>query len=481
MSNYSKQTNWGQFIPLVTVFFFWGFIAASNDILIPVFKKAFDLSQTESMLVQICFYVAYTVGSLIYMAISKGIRQDLVNKIGYKNGLIVGLLISAAGTLLFYPAANLQSFPLMISGLFIVGLGFSLQQIVANPLAIEVGPSETGSQRLTMAGGINNLGTTIGPLIVSFAIFGSAAAATEDVSVESVKVPYLILGVAFVLVAIMLKFSSLPAITPTNTENTDDTIKGEHRKSALQYPQLIMGMIAIFVYVGVEVSTASNLPAYMEKNLGFATKDVAPYISLYWASLMIGRWTGAVEAFDVSAGTKKILRFLAPYLAFGVFLLVNAIAKHDLSHFYVYGLIIIAMIICDIMSKGNPARMLLIFSAAGILALLIGMFTEGMVSVYAFTSVGLFCSTLWPCIFALAINGLGKHTNQGSGLLIMMIMGGGIVSLLQGYVADHTNIQFSYIVGVICFAYLAFYAIRVSGILKSQGIDLDKITKSGGH
>ncbi|WP_345767186.1 MULTISPECIES: sugar MFS transporter [Chryseobacterium] len=481
MSNYSKQTNWGQFVPLVTVFFFWGFIAASNDILIPVFQKAFNLSQTESMLVQICFYVAYTVGSLIYMLISAGLKQDLVNKIGYKNGLIVGLLISAAGTLLFYPAANLHSFVLMISGLFIVGLGFSLQQIVANPLAIEVGPSETGSQRLTMAGGINNLGTTIGPLIVSFAIFGSAAAATNDVSVESVKVPYLILGVAFVLVAIMLKFSSLPAVTPTNTENTDDAVKGEHRKSALAYPQLVMGMIAIFVYVGVEVSTASNLPAYMEKNLGFETKDVAPYISLYWASLMIGRWTGAVEAFDISAGFKKVLRFLAPYLAFGVFLLVNAIAKHDLSHFYVYGLIIIAMIICDILSKGNPARMLLIFSVAGIASLLIGMFTDGMVSVYAFTSVGLFCSTLWPCIFALAINGLGKHTNQGSGLLIMMIMGGGIVSLIQGYIADLTNIHFSYIVGVICFAYLAFYAIRVSGILRAQGIDLDKITKGSGH
>ncbi|HCR75819.1 MAG TPA: MFS transporter, partial [Chryseobacterium sp.] len=475
MSNYSKQTNWGQFIPLVTVFFFWGFVAASNDILIPVFQKAFNLSQTESMLVQICFYVAYTVGSLIYMLVSAGLKQDLVNKIGYKNGLIVGLLISAAGTLLFYPAANMHSFPLMISGLFIVGLGFSLQQIVANPLAIEVGPSETGSQRLTMAGGINNLGTTIGPLIVSFAIFGSAAAANNDVSVESVKVPYLILGVAFVLVAIMLKFSSLPAVTPTNTEESkEDLIKGDHRKSAFEYPQLILGMIAIFVYVGVEVSTASNLPAYMEKSLGFETKDVAPYISLYWASLMIGRWTGAVEAFDVSAGFKKILRFLAPYLAFGVFLLVNAIAKHDLSHFYVYGLIIIAMIICDIMSKGNPARMLLIFSVAGITALLIGMFTKGMVSVYAFTSVGLFCSTLWPCIFALAINGLGKHTNQGSGFLIMMIMGGGIVSFIQGYVADMTNIHFSYIVGVICFAYLAFYAIRVSGILKSQGIDLDK-------
>ena len=480
-TNYSKQTNWAQFVPLVTVFFFWGFVAASNDILIPVFKKAFNLTQSQSQLVSFAFYIAYTVGSLIYMFVSKTLKQDLVNKIGYKNGLILGLLISAAGTLLFYPAANTGSFMLMISGLFIVGLGFSLQQIVANPLAIEVGPTETGSQRLTMAGGINNFGTTIGPLIVSFAIFGSATATNTEASIESVKIPYLVLGAAFVLVAILLKFSSLPQVTPTITEDNDDVVPGEHRDSALKYPQLVLGMIAIFVYVGVEVSTASNLPAYMEKSLGFETKDIAPYVSLYWASLMIGRWTGAVDAFDFSAGFKKILRFLAPYLAFGVFLLVNAIAKHDLSHFYIYGVIILVMIACDILSKGNPARMLLIFSVMGILALIFGMMTTGMTSVYAFTSVGLFCSTLWPCIFALAINGLGKHTNQGSGYLIMMIMGGGIISLLQGYIADLTNIHASYIVGVLCFAYLAFYAIRVTGILKAQGIDLDKVQKSGGH
>lgn len=480
-TNYSKQTNWGQFVPLVTVFFFWGFVAASNDILIPVFKKAFNLTQGQSQLVSVAFYVAYTVGSLIYMFISKAMKQDLVNKIGYKNGLIVGLLISASGTLLFYPAANLGSFPLMISGLFILGLGFSLQQIVANPLSIEVGPTETGSQRLTMAGGINNLGTTIGPLIVAFAIFGSATASNTEASIESVKIPYLILGAAFVLVAIFLKFSSLPQVTPTIAEDHDDAVAGEHKNSALKYPQLVLGMIAIFVYVGVEVSTASNLPAYMEKSLGFATRDIAPYVSLYWASLMIGRWTGAVDAFDISAGFKKILRFLAPYLAFGVFLLVNAIAKHDLSHFYIYGFIILVMIACDILSKGNPARMLLIFSSMGILALIIGMMTSGMTSVYAFTSVGLFCSTLWPCIFALAINGLGKHTNQGSGYLIMMIMGGGIISWLQGMLADMTNIHFSYIVGILCFAYLAFYAIIVTGILKSQGISLDKISKESGH
>jgi len=473
-----SQTNYKALFALITVFFFWGFVAASNDILIPVFKKAFNLTQGESQLVSLAFYIAYTVGSLIYMGISLILKEDIVNKIGYKNGLALGLVISALGTLLFYPAANAGSFPLMLSGLFTVALGFSLQQTVANPLAIALGPIKTGSQRLTLAGGINNFGTTIGPLIVSFAIFGASTSTNTEMSIESVKIPYLILGVAFLIVAVLLKFSSLPDKPEAIVETESDLLNA--RSSALKYPQLVLGMIAIFVYVGVEVSTASNLPAYMEKNLGFLTKDIAPYISLYWASLMIGRWAGAVEALSEKPNVQQILKFLLPYLAFGVFLIVNAVANHDLTPFYVYGLIIIVLIAADIVSKGNPARMLLIFSSLGILALLTGMATEGLTSVYAFTSVGLFCSTLWPCIFTLAISGLGKHTSQGSSFLIMMIMGGGIVSWLQGFVADSTNIHFSYIVGVICFAYLVFFAIAVSGILKKQGIQFDKQI-AGGH
>jgi FHS family L-fucose permease-like MFS transporter len=480
----TQKTNWAQFIPLVTVFFFWGFVAASNDILIPVFKKAFDLTQGQSQLVSVAFYIAYTVGSIIYMLISLAIGKDLVNKIGYKNGLALGLTISALGTLLFYPAANLQSFPLMLAGLFTVALGFSLQQTVANPLAIALGPITTGSQRLTLAGGINNLGTTIGPLIVSFAIFGSAASENTNMSIESVKIPYLVLGAAFLAVAILLKFSSLPE----HPETIEEAVKeeGAVKSSALKYPQLLLGMLAIFIYVGVEVSTASNLPAYMETIINSETgvlytlQEISPYISLYWASLMIGRWTGAVEAFTDNMSLQKILRFVAPYLAFGVFLLVNAVAKHDLSPFYVYGLIILVLIGADMASKGNPARMLLIFSALGIIALTIGMFTDGIVSIYAFTSVGLFCSTLWPCIFTLAVSGLGKHTSQGSSFLIMMIMGGGIVSWLQGVVSESIGIQHSYVVGILCFAYLAFYAWKVSGILKNQGISFDKKV-SGGH
>ena len=319
---------------------------------------------------------------------------------------------------------------------------------------------------------------------MSFAIFGSSAGANTEMSIESVKIPYLVLGLAFLLVAILLKFSSLPDKPEAVVEVKNEV--NASRSSALKYPQLIMGMIAIFVYVGVEVSTASNLPAYMENiinlktNLKFTVQDIAPYISLYWASLMIGRWTGAVGAFTDDMNLQKVFKFLAPYLAFGVFLLVNAIAKHDLTPFYVYGLIILVLIAADILSKGNPARMLLIFSFIGITALLIGMFSEGMVSVYAFISVGLFCSTLWPCIFTLAVSGLGNKTAQGSNFLIMMIMGGGIISLLQGFVAQHSTNQMGYIVGVACFVYLAFYAWKVSSILKAQGISFDKKI-GGGH
>lgn len=482
----SQSTKWSQFSTLIIVFFFWGFVAASNDILIPVFKTAFNLSQAQSQLVSFAFYVAYTVGSLIYFFISKSIGEDILNRIGYKNGIAIGLIISAAGTLLFYPAANNGSFNLMITGLFVVGLGFSLQQIAANPLAIVMGDPKTGSQRLSMGGGVNNFGTTIGPLLVSFAIFGSVTAGGSTASIESVKIPYLILGAAFVLVAIFFKFSSIPNkidLEDVAVHEAESKDKVLHKASVFSYPQLVLGMVGIFVYVGVEVATASNLPEFMKQHLNTPTEKIAPYVSLYWASLMMGRWTASVGAFDISKGAKQVLNFLMPYLAFGVFLIVNSIAQHDVQQFFVYGFVIIAMIAGDIMSKGNPARMLLIFSLMGITALTIGILADGMVSVFAFTSVGLFCSTLWPCIFTLAIAGLGKHTNKGSSLLIMMIMGGGFVSVAQGWLADDKvlGIQYSYIAGVLCFAYMVFYAVKSKAILKAQGIDYDVKTSGGGH
>lgn len=480
----NQSTNWGQFLPLVTVFFFWGFVAASNDILIPVFQEKFELSSFQSQFVSLAYYIAYAVGSLIYFIISKAIGKDILNTIGYKNGISLGLTISAIGSTMFFFAAVDGLLYLMLSGLFVVALGFSLQQIAANPLAIVMGNPKNGSQRLTLAGGVNNFGTTIGPLLISFAIFGASGSGNKHLDLEALKVPYLVLTVAFLAVAAFIKFSSVPNFIETEETLGDDnsTVQlGVQRSSVFKYPQLVLGMLALFLYVGVEVSTASHLPLYLKEVMNIDTSDVAPYISLYWASMMIGRWTGAVGAFDFSAGTKKILKFVAPYLAFGVFLLVNTLANHDVSQFYIYGLVIAFLLLLDILSKGNPARMLLYFAISGAVFLTVGMLTEGMISVFALVSGGLFCSTLWPCIFTLAVTGLGKHTNQGSSFLIMMIMGGGIISALQGVLADNIGINGSYIIGVLCFVYLAVYAVLASRSLKTQGIDLDKLTAEGGH
>ncbi|RCH56510.1 MFS transporter [Mucilaginibacter hurinus] len=491
MEQNNTKKNTSALYTLISVFFFWGFVAASNDILIPVFKEKLNLEQWQSQMISFAFYVAYTVGSLIYTFVSKQLGGDVLNKMGYRNGIALGLVISALGTLLFYPAAETASFYIMITGLFIVGLGFSLQQIAANALAVALGDPKTGAQRLSLAGGVNNFGTTIGPLLVSVAIFGSVAGGNTEASISAVKFPYLVLGALFIVVAIVFKFSSIPNKIETDVDTEDLSsptdvshiaVKGQ-KKGALNYLQLSLGMIAIFLYVGVEVSTASNLPEFMQKRLGTATQDIAPYVSLYWASLMIGRWTASIGAFNVTGGMKKVLNVVVPYVAFGVFLAVNKLAQHDLTPFYVYAFVIVAMIVGDMLSKGNPARQLLIFSAMAIIALFIGMIGSGMVSVYAFISVGLFCSTLWPCIYTLAVTGLGKHSNEGSGYLIMMIMGGGFISLLQGVVADDAilGIQWSYLVGVACFAYLAFYAIKAKSILKSQGIDFDNIEVQGNH
>lgn len=488
----ATKTSKAPFISLVSVFFFWGFVAASNDILIPVFKDALNLSQAQSNWVAIAFYIAYTVGSLIYLGISFAMGKDILLRIGYKTGISLGLVISALGTLLFIPAASMESFGLMLSGLFVIGLGFSLQQTAANPLVINMGDSKKGSQRLSLAGGINNVGTTIGPVLISLAIFGMPSDEKPVIGIESIKIPYLILGAAFLLVAALIYFSKLPNRLPEQGEtaekdhgNTNDDVIDQPlpeekkasagavlKKSILQYPQLIFGMIAIFVYVGVEVATAANLGEYLKQEHGMTNESITPYVSLFWASLMIGRWTSASSVFTKNKSLNNLLSVLLPYAAFGVFLLVNTINGQDLGPLYYYAAMLVLIIGANYISKDNPSRQLLLFSLLGIVALIVGILTTGLTSIYSIISVGLFCSTLWPCIFTLSIAGLGSQTSRGSGLLVMMIMGGGIISWLQGIISDSgVGIKGSFIVGIFCFAYLAFYAILAARTLKKQGID----------
>ena len=474
----NKKTNIGAFSTLISIFFFWGFVAASNDILIPVFKKALNLSQMESQLISLAFYIAYTVGSLLYFGISSFIKKDILNLIGYRNGLSLGLIISALGTLLFIPASNNESFPLLISGLFIVGLGFSLQQIAANPLAIQMGDPSKGNMRLSLAGGINNIGTTIGPVIVSFAIFGRLSSGSTNLNLQAVQTPYLFLGAAFIVAAVFFKFSSVPDRLNEEKESSRNNIV-----QTLKYPQVLLGMIAIFLYVGVEVSTASNLPEFMKQELATKESGVAPFVSLFWASLMIGRWTSAAGAFNISKNWKSILGLVLPFVAFGIFLFVNWIAGIEMEQFFPYTSLVVLLIFADKLSKGRPVNQIMIYSGIGILALILGIFSSGMISVFAFIAVGLFCSTLWPCIFTLGIAGLKEKTNTGSSLLIMMIMGGGFISTLQGALAhdDLLGIQHSYWVGVLCFIYLFFFAFIVNKKFKEQGVDLNTSIDPLGH
>ncbi len=471
-----QKTNYSAFGTLIVIFFFWGFVAASNDILIPVFKKALHLKQSKVLWIQNTFYVAYTVGSLIYFTASSLLKRDLFNRIGYRNGLALGLLISALGTLLFIPASsNGGSFNMLLGGLFIVGIGFAFQQMAANPLAIQMGDPAKGNVRLSMAGGINNLGTTIGPVIVSYAIFGSPKGTTQ-LDLNAVQIPYLVLGAVFVLAALFFKFSNLPDRIGEDSQNEPGIVL-----STLKEPQVLLAMIAIFVYVGVEVATASNLPEFMKQHLGKKESEVAPFVSLFWASMMIGRWASAAGAFDIKETAKNKLSILLPLIAFSIFVFVNYIGGNSVETMYPYLFIVLILMAADAISEGNPVRQIVLYSILGSLALIVGIFSSGETSVFAFISVGLFCSTLWPCIFTLGIAGLGKRTNTASSLLILMIMGGGFITLAQGTLADNSllGIQQSYWVGVACFAYLIYFAIRTAAILKNKGIHTFDAASSG--
>lgn len=464
---------------IVSVFFFWGFVAASNDILIPVFKEKLQLLQWQSQMIAFAFYVAYTVGSLSYVAISKLRGRDLVASWGYGKSLAIGLFISAAGTLLFIPAANNASFPLLLMGLIVVGIGFSLQQTVANPLAISLGSPETGSQRLSMAGGINNLGTTLGPLLLSFAIFGQAGTgAAPTLDIAAVKIPYLILGACFVFFGMLFWRMDLGKPEEAILDESSNNLPTE---SIFKAPQVWMGMIAIFLYVGVEVSTASNLPEYLKMYHDIKLDQMAPYISLFWASLMIGRWTAASGALGAKGSQRALLRWALPMVAFGLFMLINMLSGYDVTQFIPFIGAVLVLIVADLLVKGNPVKQLFLYASLGIAATLVGMYAEGPVAIYSFIAVGLFCSTLWPCIFTLAIAGMGTRTSQVSNALIMMIMGGGFVSVFQGWLSSDElmGIRGSYWVGVVCFAYLAFYAYRMRLVLQKRGIVLEEAASSG--
>jgi FHS family L-fucose permease-like MFS transporter len=612
MSLESQKTNYPALYTLITVFFFWGFIAAGNSVFIPFCKNYFSLDQFQSQLVDFAFYTAYYIGALVLFAFGDMNGKDIVGKWGYKKSIVYGLLFSALGAGAMIIAVESNLYLGMLVGLFIVALGFSLQQTAANPFAILLGNPKTGASRVNLGGGINSFGTTIGPIVVALALFGTAKTISDEqikhLALNKVVLLYIGVGLLFLAAATLFYFSKkVPSgianepmekankalrtlivmtgilaimfspvfasyssdeakeiasieknIEPTTTKINklvDTLIEVKHNEKlteperlakkstleekiatlqltikpqtdkittlkmplekyrmywlsgallvviivllfsyssaqknaegwgAMQYPQLILGMLAIFTYVGVEVAIGSNLGELLKmKDFGgLVSSEIAPYISMYWGSLMIGRWAGAISVFNLTGTKKTAALIVVPLLAFGVILAVNILSGKDMKPLYYYVVCVLVQIAAFFLSKDKPARTLMIFGSFGIVAMLVGLFTTGTIAIYAILAGGLACSIMWPSIFSLSIIGLGKYTSQGSAFLIMMILGGGIIPPIQGKLSDIIGIHQSYIIAVVCFAYLTLFAVLVKRILKKQNIDVDVIETAASH
>ncbi len=549
ISSSDQKNNYGALSTLVTVFFFWGFIAAGNGVFIPFCKDYFHLDQFQSQLVDYAFYIAYYIGALLLFIVGSSQGKDLVGSWGYKKSIVYGLLFSAIGAVAMIIAVNANTFSGMLVGLFIVALGFSLQQTAAQPLAISLGDPRTGASRVNLGGGINSFGTMIGPIVVSLLLFGTVAATeeqTKNLGLDNVSFLYAGVGILFIAAAALFATSKkIPAgvsnevVEPANKAlktllvitgllifmfipvfksyiGIPESMSHEEKMAlemyrmkwligsllvivvgliyanqsskkdksgwgAMQYPQLILGMLAILSYVGVEVTIQSNLGELLKQTDmgGLASSQIAPYISMYWGSLMIGRWAGSISVFNLSNSMKRLLLLIVPLVAYGVIIGVNTIAQKDMSPLYAYVLCVFVLILAFFISQDKPAKTMLIFGTLGAVAMLIGLFSTGQVAVYAFLSGGLWCSIMWPSIFSLGIAGLGKYTTQGSAFLVMMIMGGGIIPPLQGKLADLIGIHQSYWVAVICFVYLIAFALIVKKVLKNQGINYDTNVSTG--
>jgi len=571
MNNQQTNTNYPALYTLIVVFFFWGFIAAGNSVFIPFCKNYFHLDQFQSQLIDFAFYTAYYIGALLLFIFGTISGKDLVGKWGYKRSIVYGLLFSALGAAAMIVAVEVNIYLGMLIGLFIVALGFSLQQTAANPFAVLLGDPKTGASRVNLGGGINSLGTTIGPLIIGFALFGTFETISDDqiANLPLNKVVYLYVGVGllFLLASALFYFSKkvpdgynlepmepankarttliimtvlllcafIPVFTSYNSDaaleveklkelvktNTDISI-AENLKAlshklelsrmfwllgalvvvvggllfsyssakknpagwgAMKYPQLVLGMLALFVYVGIEVAIGSNLGELLtlEEFGKLQSSQITPYVSMYWGGMMIGRWAGAITAFNLTSSRKQLLTIIVPIIAFSIIIGVNTMAGFDMSVLYFYIICVAIQIVAFFISKEKPVRTLIIFGTFGLLAMIVGLLSSGTVAIYAFLSGGLACSIMWGSIFSLSIQGLGKYTEQGSAFLVMMILGGGIIPPIQGKLSDIIGIHNSYIVPVIGFVYIIIFAILVRKFLTKQGINIDDIEAEGAH
>ena len=409
-----KNPYFGSLTILTSLFFIWGFITCLNDILIPHLKSVFELTYTQAMLIQFCFFAAYFV-----VSVPSGY---LVEKIDYKAGIIAGLSIAGIGCLLFYPAASQHSYPLFLAALFVLASGITLLQVAANPYVTILGSPETASSRLTMTQAFNSLGTTIAPYFGSLFILSAAVKTAEDIKLldanqlssyqtaqaAAVQNPYLFIAALLFFIAIifaLIKLPNIKVIDQKPDQSVASSIDNQHH-SAWGYNHLVLGAIAIFLYVGGEVCIGSFLINFMGEPAiaGLAENEAGKYVSFYWGGAMVGRFIGAA-----------------------------------------------------VMQSIHPGKVLVFNALAATCLVLITINSSGSIAMWAILSVGLFNSIMFPTIFSLAISGLGSHTGQGSGILCAAIVGGAILPVIQGLFADQIGIQAAFFIPVLCYLYISYY------------------------
>jgi len=388
-------------VSLTSLFFMWGFITCLNDILIPYLRGAFDLSYTQAMLVQFCFFGAYFIVSLP--------AGNLVGKIGFKKGIVTGLSVASFGCFLFYPASLLEVYSLFLLALFVLASGITILQVSANPYVSALGPSKTASSRLTMTQAFNALGTTVAPFFGAWLIFSGTEHVIADAS--AVQIPYLLLSVSLLVLALIFAYLKLPGL------GQKDTSKSTSHKQAVQtqivqkswhFSHLKLGAVGIFLYVGAEVAIGSFLINFLAEPsiAGMAESQAANYIAYYWGGAMVGRFIGALVMQRIAAG--KVLAFNA---------------------------------------------------ACSISLILLAVFLDGPVAMWSILAVGLFNSIMFPTIFSLAINDLGDAASHGAGVLCLAIVGGAIIPLFQGVLADLVGVQLAFILPIFCYVYIAYYGL----------------------
>ena len=390
---------------VTTLFFLWGFITCLNDILIPYLKAIFQLSFAQANFINLCFFGAYFL-----MSIPAG---QLVARIGYKRGMLLGFGVAAVGAFLFYPAAEQRVYGLFLGALFVLASGITLLQVAANPYVAILGPPESASARLTLTQAFNSLGTTLAPLLGSALILSrlpklNTVTSAAAIDVRAVQVPYLVIGTALLLISLMLSQVNLPQIELA-TEQVADVEAGSVR--AWHYRHLVLGVVAIFAYVGAEVAIGSHLVNYfaLPNVAGLNPEAAGNKVAYYWGGAMVGRFMGA-------------------YL----------------------------------LNRVSPAKLLAFNAVAAAALVLISINASGEVAMWSLLAVGLMNSIMWPVIFPLALAGLGRHTEEGSGLLCTAVVGGALVPLLFGVIADHSGLRLALLLPVVCYGYILWYGLRGS-------------------